>query len=464
MYSSRFLLALPMLGLALIFGAPLVHAAAPTVTPVTIASSNASTTLAKVGDTITVTFTTSEIPLIAPTATIATQTAVVSGSGVGPYTAVYQMASGDATAASVAFALTVGDATAEATTTATATTDSSFVRFDKTAPTLNSAVWADTNSSTNIDAGDTLTLTWSEAVAASSLTSGNVNTKLPITGHTYGTTPGISWNTGSTVLTLTLGTGATIVHSDVVTSIMTDSAGNADGTVGGTLAARTLADNVAPASPTGLASAYFLTSTSVTLASAGSSQIRYTVDGSAIGSCSAGTAYSEALTFAALTTLKAAGCDAAGNKSATVTAVYTPAPGGSGSAASGSTVTITTPAATTVTPTATTPEMVVSDEMTPDVQVSGSTPAVAPTVAVPAWSGKDLTLRSVHADVQLLQHYLNLHGYAVAATGSGSVGHETTYFGALTKAALAKFQKAVGIKPASGYFGPITRAYVTAHP
>ena len=36
----------------------------------------------------------------------------------------------------------------------------------------------------------------------------------------------------------------------------------------------------------------------------------------------------------------------------------------------------------------------------------------------------------------------------------------TDYFGTLTEAALAEFQKKAGIVPPSGYFGPITRKYV----
>jgi Putative peptidoglycan binding domain len=41
--------------------------------------------------------------------------------------------------------------------------------------------------------------------------------------------------------------------------------------------------------------------------------------------------------------------------------------------------------------------------------------------------------------------------------------HGTTKtFGILTLNALIEFQKRAGIKPPSGYFGPITRAYVSA--
>ncbi len=76
----------------------------------------------------------------------------------------------------------------------------------------------------------------------------------------------------------------------------------------------------------------------------------------------------------------------------------------------------------------------------------------------------DLTLGSTNVFVQALQIYLNKKGFTIAASGAGSSGQETTYFGSLTKAALAKFQAAHGISPASGYFGPVTRAYVSAHP
>lgn len=75
---------------------------------------------------------------------------------------------------------------------------------------------------------------------------------------------------------------------------------------------------------------------------------------------------------------------------------------------------------------------------------------------------RSLTLGSKGADVKALQQFLNANGYAVAASGAGSAGNETEYFGNLTKAALAKFQAAKGVAPAVGYFGPITRAAVAA--
>ncbi|MBI4065701.1 peptidoglycan-binding protein [Candidatus Kaiserbacteria bacterium] len=74
----------------------------------------------------------------------------------------------------------------------------------------------------------------------------------------------------------------------------------------------------------------------------------------------------------------------------------------------------------------------------------------------------NLTVGSLGSEVKALQEFLNAKGYTVATSGAGSAGNETTKFGSLTKAALIKYQKAKGITPAVGYFGPVTRAAVKA--
>ena len=76
---------------------------------------------------------------------------------------------------------------------------------------------------------------------------------------------------------------------------------------------------------------------------------------------------------------------------------------------------------------------------------------------------RDLTVGSVGEDVRQLQIFLNNQGFAVNTAGApGSQGNETTYFGSLTRTALAQYQAANGIQPSVGYFGPITRTNVNA--
>ena len=61
----------------------------------------------------------------------------------------------------------------------------------------------------------------------------------------------------------------------------------------------------------------------------------------------------------------------------------------------------------------------------------------------------DLTMGSKGADVTALQNFLG-------------VSPATGYFGSLTKAALAKWQAANSVSPAAGYFGARTRAKMSA--
>ncbi len=68
---------------------------------------------------------------------------------------------------------------------------------------------------------------------------------------------------------------------------------------------------------------------------------------------------------------------------------------------------------------------------------------------------RDLTLGSQGADVVALQDMLVAGGYLPAST---FVGVTKGYFGALTQAAVAKWQAAVGVTPAAGYFGQRSQA------
>ncbi len=75
---------------------------------------------------------------------------------------------------------------------------------------------------------------------------------------------------------------------------------------------------------------------------------------------------------------------------------------------------------------------------------------------------RSLTVGSTGAEVMDVQKFLNANGAQLSATGAGSPGNETSYFGAKTKAAVAKYQAANGIAPAVGYWGPLTRASANA--
>lgn len=85
---------------------------------------------------------------------------------------------------------------------------------------------------------------------------------------------------------------------------------------------------------------------------------------------------------------------------------------------------------------------------------------------------RDLFPGSQGADVRSLQEYLNSHGFTLANSGAGSPGHETTYYGGLTTAAVRRFQEAhfqeilnpKGYSSGTGMCGPSTRSYINSHP
>lgn len=81
---------------------------------------------------------------------------------------------------------------------------------------------------------------------------------------------------------------------------------------------------------------------------------------------------------------------------------------------------------------------------------------------------RDLHEGMYGSDVQALQDFLDAEGFAVAKSGPGSLGHETTFFGPLTVSALKKYQNAhaadilapLHLISGTGYCGPSTRAFI----
>lgn len=97
---------------------------------------------------------------------------------------------------------------------------------------------------------------------------------------------------------------------------------------------------------------------------------------------------------------------------------------------------------------------------------SGSSASVCPYT----WT-RSLTVGDTGADVMALQKFLNSDSAtSIAASGVGSAGNESQYFGSLTAAAVAKFQNKyasevlapVGLSSGTGFFGSSTRAKANA--
>lgn len=122
---------------------------APTLTSVSIASNNANTSYAKTGDTVTISFTSSELiiePAVADVQIDGNNADAVNctpGVTTSVCTATRVMQAGD-TEQPVAFTIDFADVAGVSGTQVTAVTDDSSVTYDETAPTTNGAIQAGT--------------------------------------------------------------------------------------------------------------------------------------------------------------------------------------------------------------------------------------------------------------------------------------------------------------------------------
>jgi hypothetical protein len=181
-------------------------------------------------------------------------------------------------------------------------------------------------------------------------------------------------------------------------------------------------------------------------------------------------------------TLIAVARDTAGNYATstarTVSILNTVSGGGSSATRSVTGGTVYTNSASTQTPTTPTPTPVVppapvfcppghlfstlTGQPCTTVTPTPITPTITPpTTPTPTETfTKDLYFPLSDLEVKLLQQFLNTHGFIVARSGNGSPGQEITRFGPATRTALIAFQRANGIRPSIGYFGPLTRNFV----
>ncbi len=93
------------------------------------------------------------------------------------------------------------------------------------------------------------------------------------------------------------------------------------------------------------------------------------------------------------------------------------------------------------------------------------TAPVPQAIVSPGGLATNLRFGMRHSEVLKLQQMLNTQGFIITASGDGSPGHETAYFGALTRDAVRRFQCAKhiacgGDETTTGYgrVGPLTRA------
>ncbi|MEK7612575.1 MAG: chitobiase/beta-hexosaminidase C-terminal domain-containing protein [Patescibacteria group bacterium] len=451
------------------------HAAALTVVAATTTSNNASTTLAKVGNTYRVGLNLSGTPVATSTPVINIQnmgTSTMSGSGAWWFYSTTTTSVWNDGA--VVFKIGYGDSAPgvnNATTTVTQTSlTGSNVRFDKTAPSV-STLTSDATAAGALKVGDTIVFT---------LTPGATEYGGTIAGSYNGTS--LSWSTSDSGATFTATYTVTEGETDrtsalqISSVIPTDAAGNAGSAGAGSDVVKTIDANSPSTPPAATPGGGSITGTENVSLAFSDSSIRYTTDGSS-PTCSTGTLFSSAISVSTSQTIKAIGCDAAGNSSSVASFAYTVL---STSSSGGGFIRYTGPQYAAV-PAASISGGGLSESQVRSVlevlrsfgveqSVMNSVTAAlrgqpnSKVPVLPTLTGaltRDLEVGIYGEDVRTLQVFLNGHGFPIASSGTGSPGNETTYFGALTKAALIKFQIAKGISPAAGYLGQKTRAAIS---
>jgi peptidoglycan hydrolase-like protein with peptidoglycan-binding domain len=116
-------------------------------------------------------------------------------------------------------------------------------------------------------------------------------------------------------------------------------------------------------------------------------------------------------------------------------------------------------------------QKMINDLLAQVAALQGKTGSASAAGVCPFTWTRDLNTGATGADVKALQQFLNANADTrVSASGAGSAGMETEYFGPATAAAVSKFQvmyradvlTPAGLTNPTGYFGPGTRAKANA--
>ena len=415
-------------------------AQAPILSSVSIAVQNIGSTFLALGSQITLTFSTNE-SVVNPTVTLLGHTIGVSGTGPGPYTVNYTVASGDAQGtipATITFTDTsgnTGSATVNVLSNGVATTNGT------------ASITSNANSSGILYPGSTITFTLTPSTAVPSARS--------VTGS-YDGVP-LSWyttNNGATytgIYTVANGQGNTTFPVQISGVAIVDQYGNTLGPFSGSDVQKT----ITATGSTSPVSIYQANAVPTTGASATPSYGFVSTEPGTIsygGDCSSQSVSASGglntVIFNALSAGLHSNCtirvtDASGNVSNQL--VVSPFTVGS----SATVATVSAPATTT--------SNVASQLQALENQLAASQSQSAGTLAATTKSmytfNEFLGVGSAGAGVSALQKQLKADGfYSGAITGT---------YGSQTEAAVKKFQSAHGISP-KGYLGPSTRAALNA--
>lgn len=451
-------------------GSPIVStcdSTPPSLSSVSIDSNNASSTLAKAGNQITLTFTVDET-IATPTVSfnsggvLASSSPVITNTTGDTWTASYIITAGNTNGA-VTFTIDFADLAGNNGTQVTSVTDGSSVVVDRTAPSLTSIASSTT--------ATTATVAWT--------TSGDLSTSTVNYGSntSYGSASSSqSFVTSHTIVITGLSTGTTY-HYQVVS---TDAAGNTSTSSDKTFVTVTLS---APTLSTSAASGLSTTGATLNGSISDDGGVTVTDRGFAYGTTTAyGATTMESGSFstgsfsAGITGLtcgtaynyqayavNSVGTSTGSNVSFTTSACATNNSGSSGGSRSGG----SSGGSTYVPPTSTSSLYgLIPFNPYATVQTPSSS---ANDISLPKFT-RNLKNGDVGNDVRNLQIFLNSQGFIVATTGLGSPGHESTVFGPATVKALIKYQNAnkgflltpLKLTSGTGIFGAGTRAFVNA--